>query len=248
MIEIQHISKTFNKGKEDEVKALTDISITINKGEFVIIIGSNGSGKSTFFNIIQGTEHPTLGKVFINNNDITNLEEYKRSKLVSRIFQNPGHGTAPDLSIGENFRLAALRTKSKTLQIGNNKEFKKLIKDKIASLGMGLENKIDQPMGSLSGGQRQALTLLMSVMDDTNVLLMDEPTAALDPKSAQIILQIADKMNKEMGLTILLVTHSLRDAHQYGNRLLQFKEGAIVRDIKSSEKSNLTLPDLYNWF
>jgi ABC-type uncharacterized transport system ATPase component len=172
--------------------------------------------------------------------DMQMLGEKRSKRLVAHL--NDGTG------IIELVWFQGISWVEKTLQIGNNKEFKKLIKDKIASLGMGLENKIDQPMGSLSGGQRQALTLLMSVMDDTNVLLMDEPTAALDPKSAQIILQIADKMNKEMGLTILLVTHSLRDAHQYGNRLLQFKEGAIIRDIKSNEKSSLTLPDLYNWF
>ncbi len=248
MISIQHLTKIFNRGKEDEIKALDDLSLQINPGEFVVIVGANGSGKTTLMNILQGSEFPSEGNIEINGKDILRLAEFKRSKFISRIFQNPNNGVAPDLTILDNFRLAALRTKQKNLLIGNNPTFRKKVYEKIAQLGMGLENKIDQPIGSLSGGQRQALTLLMSVMDDTSILLMDEPTASLDPKSAQIILTLADKLNKELNITIVLITHSLKDALHYGNRLLHFKYGKIIRDIHGEEKKTLLLQEIYEWF
>jgi putative ABC transport system ATP-binding protein len=164
------------------------------------------------------------------------------------VFQNPAHGTAPDLTVLENFRLAALRAGRKGLRIGINENFRKTVADKVATLGMGLENKLDQLMGSLSGGQRQALTLLMGVMDRTDILLMDEPTAALDPKSSQVVMQLADKINKEMGITILLITHSMKDALTYGNRLLMFHGGEIIRDLSKDAKKSLQLSDLQEWF
>ena len=240
MIELQHITKVFNRGQVNEVTALSDVSLTIQKGEFVVVIGSNGSGKSTLFNIIAGAETPTNGQVIIDNKDVTKLAEYKRSQWIARVFQNPLSGTAPELSIIDNFRLAALRTKSKQLTIGVNEAFKKTVRDKIATLGMGLENKIEQQMGSLSGGQRQALTLLMSVMDKTDILLLDEPTAALDPRSANTILQTADTLIKEYNLTAILITHNLKDAYQYGNRLVQMNEGKVLRDLDKNAKAALT--------
>jgi putative ABC transport system ATP-binding protein len=164
------------------------------------------------------------------------------------VFQNPAHGTAPELSILENFRLASLRARKKKLSIGINDDFRKTVEEKVASLGMGLEKKLEQPMGSLSGGQRQALTLLMGVMDKTDILLMDEPTAALDPKSSQVVMQLADKINKELGITIVLVTHSMKDALQYGNRLLMFHGGTILRDLNGMDKSQLQLSNLQEWF
>jgi putative tryptophan/tyrosine transport system ATP-binding protein len=248
MISLQHIRKVFNKGKENEVIALKDISLQINKGEFVVIIGSNGSGKTTLLNIIEGSEMPTGGSVEINGTDVTRLPEYRRSKWVARVFQNPNNGTAPDLTILDNFRLASLRTKQKNLSIGVNAAFRKKAQEKIATLGMGLENKINQAMGNLSGGQRQALTLLMSVMDDTDILLLDEPTAALDPKSALVVLNLADKLNKELGITTVLITHNLKDAQQYGSRLIQMQEGNIVRDISGESKQQLLLQHIYEWF
>ena len=248
MISLQHITKVFNKGKVNEVTALKDVSLRINDGEFVVMIGVNGSGKSSLLNIIDGAEFPTTGSIEINETDVTQFPEHKRSRWVARVFQNPNNGSAPDLTILDNFRLAALRTQQKKLIIGVNDPFKKKVQEKISSLGMGLENKINQPMGSLSGGQRQALTLLMSVMDDSDILLLDEPTAALDPRSSQVVLNLADQLNKDYGLTTLFITHNLKDALQYGNRLVQIQQGTIVRDFNAEEKSNLSLQDMYALF
>jgi putative tryptophan/tyrosine transport system ATP-binding protein len=248
MISLKHIRKVFNKGKVNEVTALDDISLEVDKNEFVVIVGANGSGKTTLLNIIEGAEIPNGGSIAINGTDVTQLPEYKRSKWVARVFQNPNNGTAPDLTILDNFRLAALRTRGKKLVIGTHTAFKKKVQEKISSLGMGLENKITQSMRNLSGGQRQALTLLMSVMDKTDILLLDEPTAALDPKSALIVMGLAEKLNRELGTTTILITHNIKDAHQYGNRLIQMQEGRIIRDMNKEEKSRLALPEIFEWF
>src|SRR5450432_2516812 len=248
MILLQHIKKVFNKGKPNDVTALEDVSLQINKGGFVVIIGANGSGKTTLLNVIEGSEILTAGSIEINGTEVTKLPEYKRSRWVARVFQNPNNGTAPDLTILDNFRLASLRTQSKNLSIGINVAFKKKVQDKIATLGMGLENKITQSMGNLSGGQRQALTLLMSVMDDTYILLLDEPTAALDPKSALVVLNLADKLNKDFGITTMLITHNLKEALQYGNRLIQMNDGKIIRDLNNETKGKLLLQEIYKWF
>ena len=248
MLHIQNITQIFNKGKEDEVQALDHVSLQINKGEFVVVVGANGSGKSTLLNLILGSYTPTQGQILIDDQDITALPEFKRSQWVSMVFQNPAMGTAPDLSVLENFRLASLRTQSKQLRIGIDEVFRLQVKEKIITLGLGLENKTEQPMGSLSGGQRQALTLLMGVMDKTSILLMDEPTAALDPKSSQVVMQLAEKINREMGITILLITHNMKDAMQYGNRLLHFKEGKLAHNLDSDQKKKLEIAQLYDWF
>jgi len=248
MISIQNISKIYNKGREDEVRALHQVNLTIQTGEFVVVIGTNGSGKSTLLNMILGTSNSTEGSILINDTNITSLPQHHRSQWISMVFQNPGHGTAPDLTVLENFRLAALRAGRKGLKIGMDEAFRRQVAEKVTSLDMGLEKKLDQLMGSLSGGQRQALTLLMGVMDRTDILLMDEPTAALDPKSSQVVMQLADKINKEMGITIVLITHSMKDALSFGNRLLMFHGGEIIRDISKEEKNNLQLSDLQEWF
>ena len=248
MIRIENVSKVFNAGNVDEVSALKNVTLQIEAGSFVVIVGSNGSGKSTLLNLILGSFFPTSGKIFINENNITQLPGHERSKWISMVFQNPANGTAPDLSILENFRLAALRSSNKTMKIGIDNNFVELVREKIKKLDMGLEDKLNQPMGSLSGGQRQALTLLMGVMDKTDVLLMDEPTAALDPKSAQKIMELAKEINASLGITIVLITHSLKDALQYGDRLLMFKSGIIEKDINESEKQKLTLNEMYDWF
>jgi putative ABC transport system ATP-binding protein len=214
----------------------------------VVIVGSNGSGKTTLLNLIAGSILPSSGDIELDGNDVTKLAEYRRSEWIARVFQNPLSGTAPDLSILDNFRLAAIRTKSKGLSIGINDNFKKSVREKISSLGMGLENKIEQPMGTLSGGQRQALTLLMSVMDTCKILLLDEPTAALDPRSADIVMKTADKLITDFDLTAILVTHNLKDAFTYGNRIIQMAEGKILKDLNSKDKSALKQNDLFDWF
>lgn len=248
MISLQNISKVYNKGEVNEVNALRHINLQINKGDYVVIIGANGSGKTTLLNVLSGADKVTSGKVIINGEDVTRYAEYKRSKWIARVFQNPFTGTASDLSILDNFRLAALRTTQKKLVVGIDAAFKKKVQDMIARLHMGLENKIHQMMGSLSGGQRQALTLLMSVMDEASILLLDEPTAALDPKTTALILNLADELIKEYKLTALCITHNLKDARQYGNRLIQFQEGAMLRDLNQAEKSILQLQDMFQWF
>jgi len=248
MIDIKKVTKVFNRGKANQVNAINGIDLHIKEKEFLVIVGSNGSGKSTLLNLVAGNELPTSGLVNIDGNDVTKLADYRRSQWIARVFQNPLSGTAADLSILDNFRLAALRTKPKGLSIGINDKFKTEVKDRIATLGMGLENKTGQSMGTLSGGQRQALTLLMSIMDDCKILLLDEPTAALDPRSAEIVMKTADKLVKDFGLTSILITHNLKDAFTYGNRLILMSEGKVVHDLDTNKKVSLKQSDLFDWF
>jgi putative ABC transport system ATP-binding protein len=248
MIEIKNISKTFNKGEATAVKALNNISIDINANEFVVIVGSNGSGKSTLLNAIAGSFICDEGTIMIDESDVTNLQDYQRTKWLSRVFQNPLQGTAPSLSITDNFRLAALRTQQKSMKIGVSDTFISKVKGRIETLDMGLEDKINQPVGSLSGGQRQALTLLMSVMDDSKILLLDEPTAALDPKSATTVMLTADKLIKQLNLTAILVTHNLKEAISYGNRIIQMSDGTVIKDLKKEAKAKLNVNDIFEWF
>ena len=248
MIELKNISKTFNKGTADEIAALKSLSLKINEGDFITVVGFNGSGKSTLLNLISGSLIPDSGEIHFNDIDVTKLPDFKRSQYISRIFQNPLAGTASELSIMENFRLAALRTKSKTLSIGNTNSFRNSVCEKLKTLNMGLENKPDALMGSLSGGQRQALTLLMSVMDESKILLLDEPTAALDPKSAAIVMELAEKIIRDGNLTALMVTHRMKDAINYGNRLIMMKEGLVEHDYSNADKKAINTDDLIRWF
>lgn len=248
MLYINNLHKTFHPGKVNEVKALHGLDLEIKAGEFLVIIGANGSGKSTLLNSIAGNIFPSSGEILIDGNLITRLAEHKRSKWIARVFQNPLSGTASDLSILENFRLAALRTRRKGLSIGIDEAFKNTVKEKISELGMGLEDKIHQPMGSLSGGQRQALTLLMAVMDDGKILLLDEPTAALDPRSAETVMKTADKLIADYKLTAILVTHNMKEAFNYGSRIIHMVEGRIMRDLAKDEKNKLSHTDFYEWF
>jgi putative ABC transport system ATP-binding protein len=248
MIDLNNVHKTFNRGKANQVDAVKNINLEVNQKEFLVIVGSNGSGKTTLLNLVAGSVLPGSGSIYIDGNDVTRLPDYRRSQWIARVFQNPLSGTASDLSILDNFRLAAIRTKAKGLSIGVDEQFRKFVKGKIATLGMGLENKIEQPMGTLSGGQRQALTLLMSVMDSCKVLLLDEPTAALDPRSAEVVMLTADKLIKDFELTAILITHNLKDAFNYGNRIIQMAEGKILKDLDKQQKSALKQNDLFDWF
>jgi putative ABC transport system ATP-binding protein len=248
MIDLKNIHKTFNRGKANQVDAIRGVDLHVAEKEFLVIVGSNGSGKTTLLNLVAGSVLPSSGSIYIDNHDVSRLPDYRRSRWIARVFQNPLSGTAPDLSILDNFRLAAIRTKAKGLSIGVDEAFKESVKEKIATLGMGLENKIEQSMGTLSGGQRQALTLLMSVMDSCKVLLLDEPTAALDPHSAGVVMQTADKLAKDFDLTTILITHNLKDAYIYGNRIIQMAEGKIIKDFDKQKKAVLKQNDLFDWF
>jgi putative ABC transport system ATP-binding protein len=248
MMLLQDISKTFHRGQVNEVVALKPLSLEIHRGDFVVVVGANGSGKSTLLNVISGQLSSDSGKMILDGTDVTRLQDFQRSRWIARVFQNPLSGTAPDLSIIENFRLAALRTQSKSFKIGNDGAFRDLVRERIASLGMGLENKVDQLMGTLSGGQRQALTLLMCVMDDLFILLLDEPTAALDPRSADIVIKTANQLIKDYRLTAVLITHNMEEACSVGNRILQMSEGQLVKDVSGDTKQALREQDIYEWF
>lgn len=248
MIELSSLYKVYNKSRANEVTAINGVNISIADKEFVVIVGSNGSGKSTLLNLIAGSVLPTSGTVTLDGEDVTRLADYERSKWIARVFQNPLSGTASELSILDNFRLAAIRTKRKGLSIGVTEAFKKDVREKISTLGLGLENKLEQPIGTLSGGQRQALTLLMSVMDECKILLLDEPSAALDPKSADVVMRTADKLSTDFGLTTILITHNLKDAFQYGSRIIQMNEGKVLNDVDRKSKTKLKQADLFDWF
>ncbi len=254
MIELKNISKIFNRNSANEVVALQNVSLVIPEKSFVVIVGANGSGKSTLLNALAGTIKTDEGQIMIGGNDITELSDFDRSKWIARIFQNPLSGTSPELTILENFRLAALRTEKKTFHIGTGEKFRKLVQNKLKLLGLGLGDKLNQPMGTLSGGQRQALTLLMAVMpfemgrDGTKILLMDEPTAALDPKTSALILDLADKIISQYNLTVIFVTHQLKDALNYGNRIVSMERGKITRDLAGEFKKNLTNNEVFSWF
>lgn len=248
MLTLQNVTKVFFKDKPNEIIALDSFSLTMHQGEFITVVGANGSGKSTLLNVISGNEIIDDGKLLLNEKSIETLPDYKRSKWIARVFQNPLQGTASELSILDNFRLASLRGKSKTLKIGIDDEFKSHVKEHLLLLGMGLENKINQPMGILSGGQRQALTMLMTVMSDVKVLLLDEPTAALDPRSAAKVMELADQLINEYRLTVVFITHNMKEATIYGDRLIQLSHGKLKRDLGKDEKRELKPQDLYEWF
>lgn len=248
MLQTLNLYKYFNKGTVNEVLALDDCSLSIAAGEFVIIIGSNGSGKTTLLNLIAGSYFPDKGQILLAGKKINSQRDFQRSKYIARVFQDPMAGTAPELTIIDNFRLAALRTKNKTFKTGVNAGFKSKVRERLAILNLGLENKLDIMVGKLSGGQRQALTLLMAVMDDSKILLLDEPTAALDPKSSEKVIEIADRVIKELSLTAVLVTHNMQYAVNYGNRLLMMRRGKIVQDLTGAEKKALSAANLYEWF
>lgn len=248
MISIRNLTLQYGKGTTNVVTALDNINLQFNKGEFVVVLGSNGSGKSTLLNSIAGVIKSPKGSVVIDGKDVSLSPVFERSAFVARVFQDPLAGTAAELSILENFRIASLRSKGKTFGIGLNKAFEERVYNWISALEMGLEKRLRQTVGTLSGGQRQALTLMMMLMDTPKVLLMDEPTAALDPKSSVVLMEKANALVKELGITTILVTHNMKEAIQYGTRLICMQEGRVIKDLNAKEKSSLTLNDLYGWF
>ncbi|HYV95149.1 MAG TPA: ATP-binding cassette domain-containing protein [Chitinophagales bacterium] len=248
MLQANHITKYFNRGTPSEILALDHVSLPLAEKEFLVIIGSNGSGKTTLLNIIAGNYFPDEGTILINGINVTSKADFERSKWMSRVFQDPLKGTAPDLTIIDNFRLASLRTRRKGFRIGINPQFRNFVRGKISVLNLGLEDKLDTLVGKLSGGQRQALTLLMAAMDEPKILLLDEPTAALDPRSAEIVIKLADQLIREQHLTAILVTHNLRQALDYGSRLMMMDKGKITYDFSDEKKKNLQLREMQEWF
>ena len=245
MLKLENISLTFNPGTVNEKKALTDLSLHLEKGDFVTILGSNGAGKSTLFNTIAGTYTPDSGNVFLDGKDITALPDYKRSKEIGRLFQDPLKGTAPNMTIEENLALAYLRanhTKSPFSMV--SKADRADFREKLAMLNLGLEERMNQPVGLLSGGQRQALTLLMATLGTPKILLLDEHTAALDPGTAEIVLELTKKIVAENNITCLMITHNLASSLSLGNRTIMMADGRIVLDIGGEERKGLTVDDL----
>ena len=248
MLELKHISKTFYPGTVNAKTALFDLNLTLNDGDFVTVIGGNGAGKSTMLNAVAGVWPVDMGKIIIDGQDVTRLSEHQRAKYFGRVFQDPMMGTAPTMGIEENLALAARRGKRRTLRWGIKKVEREDYRELLRSLDLGLENRLTAKAGLLSGGQRQALTLLMAALVQPKLLLLDEHTAALDPKTAEIIMQLTDRIVREGQLTTMMITHNMRDAIQYGNRLIMLHEGHIILDISGEEKKNLTVPDLLEQF
>jgi putative ABC transport system ATP-binding protein len=240
MIQIKNFSKTFVRGTPNQVLALNNLSLDIKAHEFIVVIGTNGSGKSTLLNAIAGGFVADSGKIFIDDMDVTRLEDYKRATYIGRVFQNPFSGTAPTMTVAENLRLASLRGTNKKFSMGLNKLEREVLQKHASDLQMGLENRMDSPMGLLSGGQRQALTLLMATLREPKILLLDEHTAALDPRSAEKVLHITDHIVNKYNLTTLMVTHDMQQAFQFGSRLVMMHFGEIVLDVSGDEKKSLT--------
>lgn len=248
MLEIRNIYKTFNKGTINENKALDGVSLRLEDGDFCTVIGGNGAGKSTMLNAVAGVWPVDSGAIYIDDINVTGMPEHKRAKYLGRVFQDPMTGTAATMELRENLALAMRRGERRTLKWGITKAEKKRYIEALKEFGLGLENRTSAKVGLLSGGQRQAVTLLMAAMKKPRVLLLDEHTAALDPKTAQIVLSLSDKIIAEEHLTAMMVTHNMRDAIAHGNRLIMMNHGKIVLDIGGEEKKKLTVDDLLQKF
>lgn len=248
MLDIQNIYKTFNPGTVNEKRALNGVSLTLNDGDFVTVIGSNGAGKSTTLNAIAGVWPVDSGKIMIDGEDVTGLAEHKRAKYLGRVFQDPMTGTAATMEIQENLALAKRRGEKRTLKVGITKEEREEFHELLKTLNLGLEDRMTAKVGLLSGGQRQALTLLMATLKKPKLLLLDEHTAALDPKTAEKVLATTDAIIRENHLTAFMVTHNMRDAIAHGNRLIMMNEGRIILDVAGEAKSRLTREDLMQMF
>ena len=248
MLKIENVYKVFNAGTVNEKIALKDLNLELKEGEFVTVIGGNGAGKSTMLNSVAGVFGVDSGKILIDGVDVTMLPEYKRAKYIGRVFQDPMMGTAATMQIEENLALAARRGQSRTLRIGITKADREFYREQLKILDLGLEDRMTAKVGLLSGGQRQALTLLMATLKQPKLLLLDEHTAALDPKTAAKVLEATQRIVEKSGLTTLMITHNMRDAIAYGNRLIMMYDGHIVVDVSGEEKKKLTVEQLLGLF
>lgn len=248
MLELVNIHKTFNLGTINEKKALDGVNLRLDEGDFVTVIGGNGAGKSTVLNAIAGVWPIDTGNIIIDGQDVTGLPEHKRAAFLGRVFQDPMNGTTATMEIEENLALAARRGKRRGLSWGITKKEKEEYKELLKMLDLGLEDRMTSKVGLLSGGQRQALTLLMATLKKPKLLLLDEHTAALDPKTAAKVLALSDKMIEENNLTAMMVTHNMRDAIAHGNRLIMMHEGKVILNIAGEEKKKLTVADLLQQF
>lgn len=240
MLKLEHLYKTFNPGTINEKIALSDLSLHLKPGDFVTVIGGNGAGKSTMLNAIAGVWAVDSGRIILDGEDITALPEHKRAKLIGRVFQDPMMGTAPNMQLEENLALAMRRGQRRGLSWGVTRAEREIYREKLRSLNLGLEDRMTVKVGLLSGGQRQALTLLMASLQKPKLLLLDEHTAALDPSTAAKVLELSDKIVQENHLTAMMITHNMSDAIRHGNRLIMMNEGSIILDISGEEKKKLT--------
>ena len=248
MLKITNLQKTFNPGTVNAKTALSGLDLHIADGDFVTVIGGNGAGKSTLLNAIAGVWKPDYGTIEIDGVDVTNMAEHKRAKFLGRVFQDPMMGTSPDMEIAENLSIAARRGTNRKLLWGIRKGERARYRELLATLELGLENRLSAKVGLLSGGQRQAVTLLMATLRKPKLLLLDEHTAALDPKTAAKVLEITDKIVTENNLTTLMITHNMKDAIAHGNRLIMLQEGRVIVDVEGEEKKKLTVEDLLKLF
>ena len=248
MLDITAISKTFHPGTPNARQALRQLSLHLEDGEFATIVGSNGAGKSTLFGAIAGSFYTDEGRILLDGTDLTFQPEHRRSRVIGRLFQDPMRGTAPHMTIEENLALAYLRASHGSPFRRITPRDRELFRSQLAQLDMGLEERMRQPVGLLSGGQRQALTLLMATLRKPKLLLLDEHTAALDPKTAAKVMELTERMVTEEKLSTLMITHNMRDAIRYGNRLIMLHAGRIILDISGQEKKDLTVPELLEMF
>ena len=248
MLDINYISKTFNPGTINEKKALQGLNLHLSEGDFVTVIGGNGAGKSTMLNAVAGVWPVDEGNILIDGADVTGLPEFRRAPYIGRVFQDPMMGTAPNMQIEENLALAYRRGKKRGLRWGVTKKEREFYYERLQILGLGLEDRMTAKVGLLSGGQRQALTLLMAALQKPKLLLLDEHTAALDPATAAKVLELSDRIVQENGLTALMITHNMTDAIRHGNRIVMMNEGRIILDISGEEKKKLTKADLLQKF
>lgn len=248
MLRVENVWKTFNAGTVNEKTALSGLNLHLNEGDFVTVIGGNGAGKSTMLNAVAGVWPVDEGKIFIDSVDVTKLPEHKRAAYLGRVFQDPMTGTAAGMQIEENMALAARRGAMRFLKPGITQKEREYYKERLSALGLGLEDRLTSKVGLLSGGQRQALTLLMATLKKPRLLLLDEHTAALDPKTAAKVLEATDRIVGEDNLTTLMITHNMKDAIAHGNRLIMMYEGHVIYDVRGEEKANLQVSDLLQRF